>query len=148
MSRDSELHRSGAVRWEPRQALLLLRVSCVAMMVPALMRLPLPMISQLLAPRRATGRRPVGLDQLLACWETALRLGAPLVRPGCLTRAVTLYWFLSRNGMPVELCFGIAPEKGGATGHAWLLREGEPFLEVEDPTARFTVTYRVGPTRG
>lgn len=131
----------------PADALLLLRVSCVAALAPLAVRLPLPRLSRLLTPgprRRAGGTRPpVYPERLLRCFEAAVAVGHPIVRPGCLTRAVTLYWFLSRGGLPVELRFGLATE-GQPVGHAWLVADGAPFLEKDDPAHRFTVTYRVG----
>jgi hypothetical protein len=69
-------------------------------------------------------------------------VGYPLVRQGCLTRAVTLYWFLARAGVPVELRFGIA-RTGEADGHAWLALDGAAYLETTDPEPKFTVTYRI-----
>lgn len=131
---------------DPAEAVLILRLGCVAALVPLLMRLPLPWVSRLLSagrPRAALRRRPIDAGRLLRCFDAAMVVARPVVRPGCLTRAVTLYWFLSRSGLPVELRFGIATD-GEAVGHAWLALDDTPFLEATDPTARFTVTYRVG----
>jgi hypothetical protein len=132
----------------PADALLLVRVSCVAALVPAVLHRPLPWVSSLLTPRRR--RRPAedyDVDRLVAAIETAQAHGRPLIRSGCLTRSLTLYWFLARRGMPVELCFGLAATEVPPSGHAWLCLDGQPFLERVDPTARFTVTYRIGPRR-
>ena len=130
-------------------ATLLLRVTAVALVVPLLMRLPLPTVSALLRPRRPRRRRlEVDVDRLVGCVEAATVVAHPFVRRGCLTRSGTLYWFLARAGVPVELRFGLAAggESGvdGAVGHAWLTLDGEAFLERDDPS-RFTVTYCVPP---
>jgi hypothetical protein len=69
-----------------------------------------------------------------------------MVRTGCLTRGVTLFWYLRRAGLDVELRFGVDPAEqsgGEADGHCWLALDGEPFLERVDPRTRFTELYRL-----
>jgi hypothetical protein len=57
---------------------------------------------------------------------------------------VTLFWFLRRAGLDVELVFGLDPAMGeAADGHCWLALAGEPFLEKVDPRSRFTEVYRL-----
>ncbi len=132
----------------PREALLLVRVAAFAATVPWLMRLPLPRLAALLdrPPRRrragATGAEVERLARLVAL---APRVARPLVRTGCLTRGVTLYRYLRRAGLDVELRFGLDPRAGAhadADAHCWLALDGEPFLEREDPT-RFAVVWRL-----
>ncbi len=72
-----------------------------------------------------------------------MRAGYPLVRPGCLTRGVTLFWFLRRAGFDVELRFGLDPALGEVTdAHCWLALDGAPLLEKVD-VARFSELYRL-----
>jgi hypothetical protein len=60
-----------------------------------------------------------------------------------LTRGLTLFWFLRRAGLNVELRFGLDPSVGAAAdGHCWLTLDGEPYLEARDPQ-RFTELYRL-----
>lgn len=129
----------------PADALLLLRISCVAVAVPALMRLPLPALARLLQPRFVRRGRAMTADRIASLVDVARVAGYPAIRQGCQTRAVTLYWFLARAGLPVELRFGIAVDGqgGSADGHAWVSLDGRAFLEKEDPEPRFAVTYRV-----
>lgn len=127
------------------EALLLLRLAAFGATVPLLMRLPLPWLAALLT-RRPRSARPSAaeverLDRLAAL---APRVGRPLVRGGCLTRGVTLYRFLRRAGLDVELRFGLDPRDGeGSDGHCWLTLDGEPFLEPRDPRPRFVELYRL-----
>ena len=124
-----------------------MRVIAFAAAAPLIMRLPLPRAAALLtsAPR---GPRPLPapaeierLDRLVAL---APRVARPLVRPGCLTRGITLFWFLRRAGLDVELRFGLDPRDADATeGHCWLSLDGEPFLERRDPRPRFAELYRL-----
>jgi hypothetical protein len=150
----SRLRAVGELR-DAREAALFVRVAAFAATVPLLMRLPLPRVAALLtrAPRRPDGRPDVPtardpaaaeverLDRLIAL---APRVARPLVRPGCLTRGVTLFWFLRRAGLNVELSFGIDPGDEQTTdGHCWLVLDEEPFLEKVDPRPRFAEVYRL-----
>ena len=122
----------------PRELPLFAYVTAFAATVPLLMRLPLPRAGALVT--RAPGRPRAHAERLPALAALAPRLAHPLVRTGCLTRGVTLYWFLRRAGVDVELRFGLDPLTSDA--HCWLTRAGEPYLEREDP-ARFLETYRL-----
>jgi Transglutaminase-like superfamily len=125
--------------------MLFLRVGAFAAAVPMLMRLSLPRVASLVT-RAPSNPAPSAeeierLDRLTAL---APRVARPLVRPGCLTRGVTLFWFLRRAGLDVELRFGLDPAQNGATeGHCWLSLDDEPFLEKVDPRPRFAELYRL-----
>jgi Transglutaminase-like superfamily len=134
----SELRGAGEV-------LLLVRLGAFAAAVPLLMRLPLPRLAVLLtrAPRRPppSAAEIERFERLIAL---APQVARPLVRPGCLTRGVTLFWFLRRAGLDVELRFGLDPGDEQATdGHCWLSLDGQPFLEKVDPRSRFAELYRL-----
>ncbi|HEY6888870.1 MAG TPA: lasso peptide biosynthesis B2 protein [Solirubrobacter sp.] len=126
----------------PRELALFAAVTAFASGVPLLLRLPLPRMSRLLTrpPRRP--RRPLAPDRVDRLVALAPRLAHPVVRTGCLTRGLTLFWFLRRQGVAVELRFGLDPT-GVADGHCWLTLDGEPYLEHEDPRPRFAELYRV-----
>ena len=82
---------------------------------------------------------------MAACVGAAQRALAPVVRSGCLTRGVTLYWLLRRAGVPVELCFGVGRPGEELAGHCWLTRDGRPYLEPADAPAYFDALYRIPP---
>jgi hypothetical protein len=127
-------------------ALLFLRISLFAAAVPYLMRLKLARVAAILEP--GTEARPVDLEherRIVAYVERAIACGAPLVRPGCLTRGLTRYYFLRRAGLDVALVFGMGrvPEETGIVGHCWLVRDGEPFLETRDPRPFYTEMHKI-----
>ena len=66
-----------------------------------------------------------------------------MVRPGCLTRGVSLYYALRREGMDVALCFGVGLQDGDMAGHCWIEWEGHPLLERADPLPMFTEVVRI-----
>jgi hypothetical protein len=124
---------------------LFIYVSAFAAAVPLLMRLPLPRLAALLTrPPRRVPASHAEVERLERLISLAPRVGHPLVRGGCLTRGVTLFWFLRRAGLDVELRFGLdAAQQEDTDGHCWLALEGEPFLEKVDPRQRFAELYRL-----
>jgi hypothetical protein len=132
----------------PGQWCLFLRVLTFAAAVPLLFNLRLSVLSRVLERRIQSARQrrnnSLKSEQILRCVDIAMSAGRPLVRPRCLIRAVTLYYFLRCSGMDLALCFGAASKHGRlveAAGHCWLTKDGEPFLEERDPRAGFVPIY-------
>ena len=75
--------------------------------------------------------------------DSIIRRGQPLVRSGCLTRGIALYYALRRTGIDVALCFGVGSDNGAVAGHCWLVLDGQPLLERTDPRVMFTEVTRV-----
>jgi len=128
---------------------LVMRILAVAAMAPVLARLPLARLEAVLEPPRPA-RRPIdgaSADRMMELIDLAIRLGGPLVRPGCLTRGVTAYWFLRRHGEPVSLVFGIDAARSAPTGHCWLESDSQPRYEKVDPRPRFAAMASI-PARG
>jgi hypothetical protein len=128
---------------------LFLRMFIFAVAVPYLLRLKLPQVAAVLTPRRDSS--PVDADRvnkIAAYVERAIRRGRPLVRPGCLTRGLTRYYFFRRAGMDVSLRFGMGKIDGTFVGHCWLVKDGEPFMEKEDPRPRYIEMYRISKEGG
>jgi len=114
----------------------------------------LPRLQRWLEPGSTSGGdRPVGtgdtgdtgaLTEQYGRWVNGvIRRGKPVVRPGCLTRGVTLYYGLRREGLDVALCFGVGSPDGQMAGHCWLEMDGLPLLEGTDPRIVFTEVVRV-----
>jgi hypothetical protein len=129
----------------PGDLLLFARIGGFAAIVPALMQIPLPRLAALLTrPPRHRAPGPDEIERIERIVALAPRVAYPLVRSGCLTRGVTLFWFLRRAGLDVELRFGLDPGELETTdGHCWLTLDGEPFLEKQDPRPRFAELYRL-----
>lgn len=128
--------------------LLFFRLAAMAIVAPWLVRAGLPRLQRWIEPRRP--RRvldPVEASRVeaeTARWVDAIiARGHPLVRPGCLTRGVTLYYALRREGDDVALCFGIGSDAGEVAGHCWLDKDGGPVLERVDPLSKFTEVTRL-----
>jgi hypothetical protein len=125
-------------------AVLFLRVFAFAAAVPYLLRLKLPLVARALESKRNPSVLHEGsVGKIVAFVEIAIRRGWPLVRPGCLTRGLTRYYFLRRAGMDVALCFGMGRVDDDFVGHCWLVSGEKPFLEIEDPRPRYIEMYRI-----
>lgn len=68
----------------------------------------------------------------LARWvDRLMRAAPPPWRYTCLARSAVLYHLLRRAGHPVELWVGVRRDAAHAAAHAWLVRDGQPYLETE-----------------
>jgi Transglutaminase-like superfamily len=122
---------------------LFVRVFFFAVSVPLLMRLPLPKLRAVLTAFGRPSSRPMPAARVIESVDAVLRAGRPLIRPGCLTRGLTFYYFLRRAGLAVSLRFGVGHVGHDLAGHCWLVKDGEPYLEVSDPRLSFTETYSI-----
>jgi len=58
----------------------------------------------------------------------------------CFPRALALYWFARRVGIPVQFRCGVMKVDRRLEGHAWLMLDGQDFLEPSPYWRSFTVT--------
>lgn len=127
---------------DPRSLLLSARMSAWIVLISIVARL-VPLSTMF---RLAETRRRWAPSALLPAEEIARRIDrvfhAGLVKDGsCWKRAAVLRRYLLLNGIETEVVFGVRRESGGElAGHAWLEREGAPFLEREQP--QYVVTFR------
>ena len=128
----------------PGDAVLFGSILVFAAIAPTLHRLGLSRLGSLLEPRKLLlPPDPGRVEKIVTYVDTAMRLGRPLVRPGCLVRGTTLYYFLRRAGLEVSLCFGTGIDDDKFVGHCWLIKDGQPFAEATDPRPIFTGIYTI-----
>src|SRR5689334_7520099 len=83
-------------------------VLAFACLVPLLLRLPLDRIEAMIEPLRAPARcSPAREREVLTRVDRVLWATGRVLRPTCLTRGLTRYYFLRRAGVPLALCFGV-----------------------------------------
>ncbi len=58
----------------------------------------------------------------------------------CFPRALTLFFFARRAGLPVQFKCGVMKLNQHLEGHAWLVLDGREFLEPSSYWQSFTVT--------
>ncbi len=123
---------------------LFARIFAFAAIVHSLLRLKMTTVARILEPGNDPPAAPDDrANRITKYIEIAIRRGAPAVRPGCLTRGLTRYYFLRRAGVDVTLCFGMGRRNGAFVGHCWLVKDGEPYLEIEDPRLWYAEMYRI-----
>jgi hypothetical protein len=125
---------------------LFFQILFFAAAVPFLLRLKLSRVEALLEPKNPSPAERDRVEQITEYVEMAMREGRPLVRPGCLTRGVTRYYFFRRYGMEVSLCFGMGQVDGKYVGHCWLVKDGVPFMETRDPRPLYSEMHRISGT--
>ena len=128
----------------PGEAFLLFRMAWwVAFLSAATKFLSLPRALQLVSGRESPTIRYSDVEvpnQLARSIDLLLAADVLFLRPICWKRAAVLRRYLSRQGIATQIIFGVRKEKEGEVdGHAWLERDGEPFLEKTPP--EYIVTY-------
>ena len=78
------------------------------------------------------------------CKHTNTNPAQPVDCPAFFKRAAVLYALFRRSGMQVELWIGVRRDSDGAlAAHAWLVRDGAPYLEaLEGSLPTFQVIAR------
>jgi hypothetical protein len=119
-------------------ALLLARILAFAMSLPVVLRFKLRTTASFAEPRHPRASAGPEVIALVIRYVEAV-CASRFVRAECLVRGLTLYHFLREAGLSLSLVFGVGEVDGRMTGHCWLLKDGQPFLEPHDPTPQFTV---------
>lgn len=131
------------------EVLFPVRVVVFAALAPLQLRLrKLPDLHLWLEPRGKPlppSPSPEEVAALVRRVDRLIAAGRPVVRGACLTRGLTLYWFLRRAGADVSLRFGAGTMRGRFAAHCWLVYQGEPLAEKKDPRQEFTETWRIEP---
>jgi len=123
---------------------LVARIILFAASVPALLRLGIPRLQSFLEPDNPPAViDPVRIEKITAYVNLVLGANLPFIRSGCLIRGITLYYFLRRSGLELRLSFGIGNIEGRHAGHCWLVKDGAPFLESQDPRPVFTEIFSI-----
>ncbi len=126
----------------PSEAWLLLRMAWWVAVVSVTARYySLPRALQIVAgnAEKTTGHG-MTQDELARAIDLLLSADVLMFKPICWKRAAVLHRYLSRNGIPTTIIFGVRNEAGGKVdGHAWLEANGQPILEKTPP--QYVVTY-------
>jgi hypothetical protein len=143
----STLPRRGRVA----EVVLIVRIWAFVSVLPAL--LAVCSVPRLLrACDLGAPRPPADPPLVVACVGSVFARHPAVSRSLCLKRSLTLYRFLGGPASGLQVCFGVRYAAGGPPpgqrwgrleGHAWLLKQGAPYLETGDPDLRrFRVIFR------
>src|SRR6185503_8592196 len=128
----------------PDEAWLLLRMAWwVAVLSVTARCYSLPRALEIVAGNPTNDRRPseaINREELVRAIDLLLSADFLMFKPICWKRAAVLHRYLSRNGTPTRIIFGVRNESDGKVdGHAWLEQDGQPILETTPPD--YVVTY-------
>lgn len=125
----------------PDEAWLLLRMAWWVVVLSATARCySLPRALRIVAGNQKRSNQAVNRDDLARSIDLLLSADFLMFKPICWKRAAVLHRYLSRNGTPTKIIFGVRNESGGKVdGHAWLEADGQPILESSPPN--YVVTY-------
>jgi hypothetical protein len=125
----------------PRDAALSARMALWVVLASCFARLmPLPRAHQLVSARLRA--RPAGSDtpaRLAQAIDRVLGLELFMFKRSCWRRALVLHRYLALHGFESRVNFGLKKTTGELQGHAWLERDGQPFLE--DDAGAYVVTF-------
>ena len=128
---------------QPDEAWLMLRMAWWVAVLSAMAQiLSLPRALEIVAGKQNGGRSDAQLnrEELARAIDRLLSIDVLVFKPICWKRAAVLHRYLSRNGTPTKIIFGVRNESGGKfDGHAWLEADGQPILERTLPD--YVVTY-------
>lgn len=127
---------------------LLVRVYALTVAARVVTRLSPRALGRFLLASARLGRDPIDesrVDTIRAAVDHVQLSDWPLVRKGCLSRGVALFWLLRRGGLDVSLAFGVGSPAGETAAHCWLVHEDKPYLETTDPLATLMEVWRIGP---
>ena len=127
----------------PDEAWLMLRMAWWVAVLSVMARAySLPRALEIVAGKQNGGRSGEALNREDLARTIDLLLSADVLvfKPICWKRAAVLHRYLSRNGTPTKIIFGVRNNTGGKfDGHAWLEADGQPILEKDPPN--YVVTY-------
>ena len=127
----------------PRDAALSARMALWVVLASSLTRLmPLPQAHRIVSTRVRAPRQATSGDtaiQLARAIDRILRLDLFMFKRSCWRRALVLQRFLALRGIESRVNFGVKTSGGELAGHAWLERDGQPFLE--DDAASYVITF-------
>jgi hypothetical protein len=122
--------------------LLLVRIALFAGIVPLLTRLPIRRLEALVDTVHPSREIDVArAERIIQHTEFVCRAGRRLISRLCLTRGLTLFYFLRRAGVNASLVFGAGSVQDKFAGHCWLVLNGKPYLEKTDPRPLFIPFY-------
>jgi hypothetical protein len=129
----------------PANAWLMLRIAALdvvlSVLLPCLRTGTIVRLAAAARPRRSTCDE-AEQQRIVRYVDFLMHSRIPVLRGTCLKRSLLLCRLLHREGVPVQVNFGVARESGVMKGHAWLSLGGDPYYEAPWRAARYEVLRR------
>jgi hypothetical protein len=123
---------------------LFIRIFLLVTILPLLLKfLQISRLMKMLTPTDLKAQKNLSLaeyrDKVVKYTDYILGLNFWIYKTTCLKRSLVLYHFLRKSGINVHVCFGVRYKEGlllgegkkELEGHAWLLYNGNIFLEKD-----------------
>ncbi len=131
---------------------LFIQILSLITALPLLVKLlSLPRLMNVLTPGDLRQHKNQDIEKVVKFTEYILSRNLWIYKTTCLKRSLILYHFLRKAGLNVYVCFGVRykdeklPDREAQKkleGHAWLLYNGDIFLEGNTEIAKtYKVTY-------
>jgi len=129
---------------------IFVQVFFLVTLLPLLMKiLSLPRLMEMMTPNHVNNAINEMQDRIVKYADYILSRNFWIYRTTCLKRSLVLYHFLRKYGINVQLCFGVRynnkltdSEAKELLGHAWLIYDGDMYLEQNVDAARtYKATY-------
>ncbi|MER3448073.1 MAG: hypothetical protein C4291_15165 [Candidatus Dadabacteria bacterium] len=132
---------------------LFIQILLLITVLPVIIRLlSLPKLMYVLTPEDLRQYTNPDIEQkVIKFTDYILSRNLWIYKTTCLKRSLVLYHFLRKFGMNVQICFGVRynekppywdTQKKKLEGHAWLLYNGDIFLERDiEMTKTYKLTY-------
>lgn len=118
-------------------ALNLLMLPVIALLLKAVGFRRLQRVLVWLSPAKSASVESINEPRRVAeIVDSAARNG--LFGANCLTRSLTLWWLLRRQGIASELRFGVRKVDGEFQAHAWLEHCGQVLNDAEDVAVSYS----------
>jgi hypothetical protein len=124
--------------------------------IPFLIKvLSIPRLMTLITPKETKTYKKLNteglMERVVKYTDFILGLNFLIYKPKCLKRSIILYHYLRQAGISVYICFGVRLNDRNTDmlsterleGHAWLLHDGQIFLEKDiEMTKTYKMTFR------
>jgi Transglutaminase-like superfamily len=126
---------------------LFIQIFLLLTVLPLIVKLlSVPRLMNALTPGNSKQHKNLDIEKVVKFTDYILSRNLWVYKTTCLKRSLVLYRFLRKLGMNVHICFGVRSPDGESRkkleGHAWLLYNGDIFLERNiEMTKTYKVTY-------
>ena len=120
----------------------LLKMSIFAALMPLLLKCySLERVLGMITPN-IKGRQgvtsPASVESIVRLGVLLLKRNRLFLKNSCLNRSLLLYYFLRKDGIEVQIHFGVKKLQGYLTGHSWLTQNGNLLIDKKRHVEDFT----------
>jgi len=125
---------------KPKNIFLFIKALFSLLIIKALLAwFSLPQILKVLEPKRKINPDNQEVDSIIKFTNFIIFHLFRSPNP-CLLRSLFLFRYLKMMGKDIKIVLGVKPEGGKLKGHAWLIVDGNPFPDLNNPAEEYGET--------